>query len=81
MTKEDRTWLERIVKRVMTAEDGEIESMAFVVKTKRGIVERVETNYSRHAMADKILFAGVMQMDATRQSIEEDEEIEMEDKL
>lgn len=78
MTSEDKVWLERVVKRVMTAEDGEIESMAFVVKTKRGIVESIETDYSRHDMADKLLFAGVIQMDAMRQSLEEDEENEEE---
>lgn len=64
MGKEE--WLEKVARRVMTAKDGEIKSMAFALITTDGTIETI---YSTGSMSDKILIAGTIQMDAMWQSI------------
>lgn len=64
MRKEE--WLEKVARRVMTAKDGEIKSMAFALTTTDGTIETI---YSTDSMSDKILIAGTIQMDAMWQSI------------
>lgn len=70
-----KTWLENVVRRILTAHVGEIVSIAVGIITEDGTVE---TAYYGGAMTDKLTIAGVIQQDAMLQVLAANEDNEPE---
>ena len=70
-----KTWLENVVRRILTARKGEIRTIAIGILTEDGTVE---TAYYGGAMTDKLIIAGVIQQDAILQVLAANEDNEPE---